>query len=90
MTGSFRGLPLLEARKISDVDCETEQCPYCGRNHIHGLSPKWEVGHRVAHCVPLKDVSERFFPDMYKWIQDHPGVEKFLANNPGYYVVVVE
>lgn len=26
---------------------KTEQCPFCGKNHIHGLGE----GHRGAHCA---------------------------------------
>lgn len=46
-----------KAGLISSVDWKVPECPYCGKQHVHGAGvPGGEllIGHRLAHCV-IKD-----------------------------------
>jgi hypothetical protein len=57
MTTPKRPPPVVPARRVPTRDCDllVIQCPYCGREHVHGAgepgSPHGSAdGHRVGHC----------------------------------------
>lgn len=44
---------IIKAYKGNDYYCVTVKCPYCEKEHRHGLGPRdnpREPGDKVAHC----------------------------------------
>jgi hypothetical protein len=61
-----RDVKIIKESGLPAFKCKVDQngsmsffCPYCLKDHRHGIDEKYQIGHRVAHCYPDSPLDEK-------------------------------